>query len=94
VTLLVEALALAADKAAAPYIATEIVKWRRFDKASFAWDSDTGVGTLSLEVLVARSTAAAIGEATDALVNMLYAAIREPEPYTIKALKVEWLAEE
>jgi len=93
VTLVIEASSLATDKGAAPYIAAEIVKWKRFDKASFVCDKNTGVATFSVEVPVARSSATAIGEAQDAIVNMLYAAVRDPEPYAIKALKVEWLSE-
>ncbi len=87
-TPLIEAPSLASDKDAAPYIATEIVKWERFEKASFVCDSNTGVATFSVEVPVSRSTAAAIEEARNAIVKMLYAAIREPGAYTIEALSV------
>jgi hypothetical protein len=92
VILLIEAQALS-DHGAATYIADEIVKWRRFDKANFTWDSAATVATFSVEVPVARSSAAAIGEARDAMENMLYAAVKEPGEYEIKALKVEWLSE-
>jgi hypothetical protein len=92
VVLLIEAPALA-DEEAGPYIAAEIVKWQRFEKASFVWDSKEKVATFSAVVPLARSASAAIGEARDAMENMLYAAVREPGDFEIKALQVELVAE-
>ena len=92
VVLLIEAQALA-DEEAGPYIAAEIVKWQRFEKASFVWDSKEKFATFSAVVPLARSASAAVGEARDAMENMLYAAVREPRDYEIRALKVELLSE-
>jgi hypothetical protein len=80
------------DETACAYIADEIAKWKRFDKATFTWDSSTGVATFSVEIPFARSSAAAIGEARNAIANMLSAVVKEPGDSAIKALKVEWLS--
>ncbi len=78
---------------AGPYIAQEIVKWQRFEKASFVWDSAQKLATFSAEVPLARSAKAAVGEAQDAMENMLYAAVREPGAFTIRALKAEFISD-
>src|SRR6266550_2472169 len=75
------------------YIAQEIVKWQRFEKASFVWDSAQKLATFSAEVPLARSAKAAVGEAQDAMENMLYAAVREPGAFTIRALKAEFISD-
>jgi len=79
------------DPEAAPYIAKELKNWRRFDSASFAWDSSSAV--MSVEVPVARSAGAAEGEARDTLNNLIWAAVKEPGEYAIRPLRVEWLSE-
>lgn len=73
-------------------MAGEIAKWKRFEKATFTWDSSAAVATFAVEIPTARSSAAAIGEARNAIANILYAAVKEPGDYAIKALKVEWLS--
>jgi hypothetical protein len=93
VTLLVEAPALA-EEAAASWIAAEIVKWRRFEKASFIWDSTQRIATFSAVVPLARSPKAALLEARDAMVNMIFAVVEEPkDDFTITGLKVELISE-
>ena len=92
VTLLLEASWIGDDPEAAPYISDDVTKWRRLRKAAFGWSRTDGVGMFSVEVM-ARSAAAADGEARDALVNLSWAAVQDPGELPITTLKVDWRSE-
>jgi len=92
VALLLEASWIRDDPEAAPRISDHVTKLRRFRKAAFGWNQTDGVGMLSVEVM-ARSAAAADGEARDALVNLSWAEVKDPGDLPITTLKVEWLSE-
>jgi hypothetical protein len=75
-------------------IASAASKWQRYDKAEFVCDSKALIGTLSLEIPLARSAEAAVGEARDALYKFFIVCVRDPGDYEIKPLSVTFLGEQ
>jgi hypothetical protein len=74
-------------------IANELPKWQRYDNARFEFKTEDRCATMSLEIPVARSVKAAVGEANDALYRVVIACVREPGPYKVKTLSVTLLRE-
>ena len=74
-------------------IASEAPSWKRYDNAKFVYDSDALIGTLSLEIPVARSARAAVDEARDAIDKFISVCVRDPGDYELKALSVTFLVD-
>ena len=95
VVLLAEKLSFLRDEPeSGTCIASAAPKWQRYDKAMFVYDADAVIGTLSLEMPLARSARAAVDEARDALYKFISVCVRDPGDYEVKPLSVTFVGEE
>jgi hypothetical protein len=95
VVLLIERLAFLRDEpGSGACIAEQAPKWQRYDNTKFVYDEKALVATLSLEIPLARSPKAAVGEAGDALYKFFIACGRNSWEYEVKPLSVTFLGEE
>jgi len=93
VVLIEPATFLRDDPESGKCIADQVPRWKRYDNASFAYDAEAPVATLSLEIPLARSAKAALNEARDAVYRFILVCVGFRDDYEVRGLSVKLLTE-